>query len=66
MTIDEIIEEGLRNERNHTLDVVIDFLETIRDTGGCANCCVEQITKLRADMKRSDAKKSGPELKTIN
>jgi hypothetical protein len=44
---DAILQKALREVRVFAFEQAVELCQHIYDTGGCAMCCVEQLTKLR-------------------
>ena len=53
---DTIIRDAMRISRNNALDVAIELGEMIANDGGCIVCFIEQLKKLRREVRHDDRK----------
>jgi len=49
-----IVKDAMREARDITMNAAIELCELVRDSGGCANCCIEQLKMLQRDQHAGD------------
>lgn len=52
--IDHYIKEAMRSGRDSAIKACIELCELTAEQGGCARCCVDQLTQWRKEMLAAD------------
>lgn len=52
--LDDILTKAIRTARDSAFSAAIELCGVIAEGGGCATCCVEQLTKLQNELHAGD------------
>jgi hypothetical protein len=52
--IRDVVRDAMRVSRNNALDATIELGEAIAKEGGCIMCFIEQLKKLRREVRNDD------------